>query len=497
MLAPATTSSNRCRLLGARVSTVVLTLVAVGGGVLGTSNIATAAPATTPASCVAGPTYTVVGGDSWFGIAKAVQVQVAALLTANSATPTRVIWPGQVLCLPEGAVLPPPAQPVPAAGDAAVPAPDTTCATTYTVVGGDSWFRIAGRVGVRPADLAKANDASFLRVLQAGDQLCLPPGATPPVAPAPAPSAPAAPDPAAPSACGGSYTVVSGDSWFGIANRVGVKAAALAKANDSTFLRVLQAGDVLCLPPGATLPAAAPSAVQAPAAPAPTPAPETCVATYVVRSGDSWFGIAGRAGISARTLSQANDATPDKALHPGDELCLPPGSRSLVDPVNGEGFVTLAALPLQGPCGYGDTWGAFRGVGRTHEGTDMFSVTGQYVYAVADGTLTRKVWDQPGSRSGNAWWLRSADGSGTSFFYAHLMDFAPGLEVGSRVKAGQIIGYLGSTGNAAGPHLHFEIHPYGGPAINPYQSLKAAGGCKAGDAYTQPDGSVPAPVGKN
>jgi murein DD-endopeptidase MepM/ murein hydrolase activator NlpD len=110
---------------------------------------------------------------------------------------------------------------------------------------------------------------------------------------------------------------------------------------------------------------------------------------------------------------------------------------------------------------------------------------------VVDGTLTNRVWDRPGRRAGNAWWLTAADGSGTYFFYAHLADFAPGLEVGSKVKAGEIIGFMGNTGNSAFPHLHLEIHPNGGPPVNPYPIVKQHGGCKTGEGYRQPNGWVP------
>jgi len=350
-------------------------------------------------------------------------------------------------------------------------------APTHTVTNGESWFVIAKSVGVTMGSLVKSNSLTVADVIWPGQVLCLPAEAVVPVAtPTPDPATtPVAADP-----CASSYTVAKGDSWFGIAKTVNVKPAALTKANGTTFVRVLQVGDQLCLPEGATPPAATPVA---PAADA------SCASKYVVRSGDSWFGLASRAGTSARSLANANDTTLDGALHPGDELCLPAGA-SLVDPVNGTGFVTLTALPLQGPCGYGDTWGDARGAGRTHEGIDIFAATGQYVYAVADGVLTRRAWDQPGLRAGNAWWLRTADGS-ASFFYAHLSAFAPDLEVGSKVKAGQIIGFVGQTGNALGPHLHFEIHPGGGRAINPYESVKAAGGCKTGAGYEQPGGWIP------
>ena len=94
-------------------------------------------------------------------------------------------------------------------------------------------------------------------------------------------------------------------------------------------------------------------------------------------------------------------------------------------------------------------------------------------------------------RSGNAWWLTAADGSGTYYFYAHLADFAPGLSVGSCVEAGQIIGFMGNTGNSAFPHLHLEIHPGGGSAVNPYPLLRSLGGCKTGEQYRQPGGWIP------
>ena len=77
--------------------------------------------------------------------------------------------------------------------------------------------------------------------------------------------------------------------------------------------------------------------------------------------------------------------------------------------------------------------------------------------AIDDGTLTKQYVDAPGALAGNGWRLQRADG--TYFFYAHLERFADGVAPGVQVAAGTLIGYVGSTGNAAGPHLHLEVHP--------------------------------------
>ena len=338
-------------------------------------------------------------------------------------------------------------------------------ASTYTVRAGDGWFGIADRVGVPRGDLLAANDASPTDTLVPGDRLCLPGGA----------------DLAA--ACGHAYTVAAGDSWFAIASRSGTTGTALLAANGASADRALHPGDVICLPDGAT----------APSGPAAAPASGGATAsgrTYTVVRGDSWSAIATRAAVTMSALLDVNDADVDTVLVPGDELALPKGAKNPARAA-GSRTVTLQALPTQGPCGYADTWMDGRSGGRRHEGVDVFTKRGQYVYAVVDGVLTDRAWDQPGKRAGNAWTLTSGDGSGTWFFYAHLADFAPGLKTGSRVRAGQIIGFVGDTGNAAAVHLHFEVHPDGGDPVNPYPIIRAAGGCNRGTPYTQPGGWVP------
>lgn len=146
--------------------------------------------------------------------------------------------------------------------------------------------------------------------------------------------------------------------------------------------------------------------------------------------------------------------------------------------------VELDVFPVQGKCYYGDTWHYARGGGRLHLGVDIITTQGKLLYAVADGTITKVYTDYPGSLSGNGVRLTMADG--TYFFYAHMVAVADGIEVGTKVKAGQIVGQVGSTGNSGTPHLHFEVHPQGGAAVNPYPIVKAIDDCGNETPLPQP-----------
>ena len=124
-------------------------------------------------------------------------------------------------------------------------------------------------------------------------------------------------------------------------------------------------------------------------------------------------------------------------------------------------------------CDILDNFGDARSGGRSHEGIDILATLGQDVYAVADGVLVNQA-DASASLSGNGWGLTADDG--TYYFFAHLSGFAAGLAVGDRVRRGQLIGYVGDTGNP-GPgnyHLHFEVHPGGqrAAAVDPLPLLE-------------------------
>ena len=146
------------------------------------------------------------------------------------------------------------------------------------------------------------------------------------------------------------------------------------------------------------------------------------------------------------------------------------------------GIPQIKVFPSQGRCSFVDSWQWERSGGRRHEGVDIMGPKGLALYAVLDGTIT-KMYGAESTLSGNALRLTTADG--TYFFYAHLDSFAAGIAIGSVVRAGQIIGYMGSTGNAGSSHLHFEVHPLGGSAVNPYPVVKAVDACHITDVLPQ------------
>ena len=115
-------------------------------------------------------------------------------------------------------------------------------------------------------------------------------------------------------------------------------------------------------------------------------------------------------------------------------------------------------FPVSGAAEYIDTYGAFRSdvPGNWHHGDDIFAPLGAPVVAVASGSLNRVGWEQLGG-----WRLWVRDSAGDEFYYAHLSGYSPLALHAKRVRAGDVIGFVGNSGDAftTSPHVHFEVHP--------------------------------------
>jgi len=126
------------------------------------------------------------------------------------------------------------------------------------------------------------------------------------------------------------------------------------------------------------------------------------------------------------------------------------------------------ACPVAGNTWFIDTWGAPRSGGRTHKGVDMSGAHGTPLVAMNSGKV-RLNWHSAGGRQV---YVYSDDGN--FYYYAHLSGYASGLSNGQRVDKGQLIGYMGATGNASVSHLHLGMGRIGGAYVNPYPTVRAA-----------------------
>jgi murein DD-endopeptidase MepM/ murein hydrolase activator NlpD len=158
-----------------------------------------------------------------------------------------------------------------------------------------------------------------------------------------------------------------------------------------------------------------------------------------------------RAAATAATAATAAKVTP-----------APPSSGG-----GGGGSGSGSSCILERPYSYVDSWGAPRSGGRSHQGTDVMAPHGARVFAFVNGVVSR----ESSSANGGIQLYLQGD-NGVEYFYAHLSGYA--VSTGARVRAGQLIAYNGQTGNAqyTAPHVHFEVHPGGGGAVNPYPYLK-------------------------
>lgn len=191
-------------------------------------------------------------------------------------------------------------------------------------------------------------------------------------------------------------------------------------------------------------------------------------------------------GAQAPTASQqaavpAAPAPPVAAAAPPQPAAPWPSVRN---PGDVQGAQLLAQRPLLvpvvgiAPAGLSDNFEQSRGP-RRHEAIDILAPTGTPVVAVDDGRITKLFTSKPG---GLTVYQYDPDGR-LAYYYAHLQRYAEGLREGQVVRAGDVIGYVGSTGNAdpGAPHLHFAVFRLGTPpkwwqgeAVNPYPALSRA-----------------------
>lgn len=360
--------------------------------------------------------HTVTRGETLAQIARRYGTSVSALAQANGITDPNRIYAGQRLEV---------------GGAAAGPAAPSAGAT-HTVVRGDTLGTIARRAGTSVAALVSLNRLTNPNLIRVGQVLQLPAGGAAP----PAPSAGARP----PAGGATTHVVRRGDTLGGIAARYGIPQQQIIDANGLTG-GIVYLGQQLRLVPVAGT----------------TPAPRSTGGTHTVRAGETLSSIARRYGTTTRAIQDANGISDPNRIVVGRTLKIPAG---------GSGGGVALRCPVAGAVTFMNDWGFPRSGGRFHQGNDLFAPRGRQAVAVVAGTVTQSTSRLGGNQ------VRLAGDDGVVYHYTHLDRFA---RVG-RVAAGDVVGYVGSSGNAAGgpPHVHFEVHPGGGAPVNPYPRIVEA-----------------------
>jgi LysM repeat protein len=302
----------------------------------------------------------------------------------------------------------------------------------HIVKAGETLAGLAAHYGTTPSAIARANGITDPNRIIIGSRLTIPRGA----------------GTASGSASGTTYRVRSGDTLGSIASRAGTTIAALLERNGLQNPNLIRIGQVLSIPGGAAM-----------APPAVTPAGGAT--HHVVRAGDTVAGLAARYGISQQQIIDANGLT-NGVIYVGQQLRLVPATSTPAAAGS-----TSILCPVEGAVRFMNDWGFPRSGGRFHEGNDLFAARGTPAVAVVAGTAVPRIGTIGGQQ------VKLLGDNGTTYHYTHLDRFG----TAGRVAAGTVIGYVGTSGNAAGtsPHLHFELHPGGGAAVNPFPYLAPVG----------------------
>jgi murein DD-endopeptidase MepM/ murein hydrolase activator NlpD len=262
------------------------------------------------------------------------------------------------------------------------------------------------------------------------------------------------------------HIVRSGDTVVGIAKKYGVSADSVRAANGIV-------DDELYLGARLIIDAGAGGAKSTTAAS--TKGGSTKGGSYTVKEGDYLDGIARKHGVSLSALLKANGMKASSLILPGDTLKIPGSSSTTSAAASQSGSKPAGDVgpdlrcPVPGASFMND-WGFPRDDGgRFHEGTDLFAPKGTTIVAPASGSV---VFGKNGL-GGTTFTLTTS--TGWVIYGAHMS-----ATIGSSrtVKAGEAIGRVGNTGNAAGgdTHLHMGLKRAGGTAMNPYPSLHDACG---------------------
>ncbi len=359
-------------------------------------------------------THGVRSGETLGAIAQRNGTTVRALVEANDIANPNLITAGSRLTIPGGG--------------------GGRAAASHTVRAGETLASIASRYGTTVSALAGANGIANPNLVVVGRSLQISGAAQPSTGSGAASTG-------GRQLAGQRHTVQRGDTIAGIAGRYGIRTADLVAWNGLVDGKIYATTRLVLFNPG-----------NLPGVGGTTSSPG---GTHVVQSGQSLSTIASRYGVTASSIAQANGVTDPNRIRSGQTLTIPGGSSG-----GGGTFV----CPVPGATFFND-WGFPRSGGRAHAGTDVFAPRRTPVRAPVGGRVDIATGTIGGKQ------FRLTTSAGVLYFGSHMDAFG----ASGQVRAGDVIGYVGDSGNARGgrTHLHFEVHP-AGSAVNPFPLLRGS-----------------------